>query len=111
LGAILDPAKSQEGVPKIMFLGIMLEKWWKKGVRKRDPKNNKIWSKICSKMRGFGKWKNHGLQTSLPTRMSHLCDESKKIKFRGLENATLPTRMSHLCNESKKCLENATKYW
>jgi hypothetical protein len=26
LGAILDPAKSQEGVPKIMFLGIMLEK-------------------------------------------------------------------------------------
>ena len=38
-----------KGVPKIMFLGIMLEKWRKKGVRKRDPKKHQnlieIWSR------------------------------------------------------------------
>ena len=43
-GAELDP----KGGPKIMFLGIMLEKLRKKGVRKRDPKKHQnlieIWS-------------------------------------------------------------------
>ena len=37
-----------KGGPKIMFLGIMLEKLRKKGVRKRDPKKHQnlieIWS-------------------------------------------------------------------
>ena len=40
----LDP----KGGPKIMFLGIMLEKWWKKGVRKRDPKKHQKLIEICS---------------------------------------------------------------
>ena len=42
--AELDP----KGGPKIMFLGIMLEKWWKKGVRKRDPKKHQKLIEICS---------------------------------------------------------------
>ena len=38
------------GGPTIMFLGIMLKKWRKKGIRKRDPKKHQnlieIWSQI-----------------------------------------------------------------
>ena len=37
-GPELDP----EGVPKIVFLGIMLERLRKKGVQKRDPKKHEI---------------------------------------------------------------------
>ena len=37
-GPELDP----EGVPKIVFLGIMLEKLWKQCVQKRYPKKHEI---------------------------------------------------------------------